>query len=366
MKNEMTKIQTEGLAKFNVTDAKISELREKYKDATEYDLVKEGVSETRIILSKVESTRKELKADALEWGKMVDGEAKRIKAAVQEIQEPMKIVKKTFEDEKEEKRQAKKQAEATRVYAIRCKIDELKCPKFLVIGGEFDMEDVQDSIKELESKEITTAEFEEMIIEATKVKNETIHNLNLLLERLTREAEEKVRIATEHEKLELDRKKFEAEQKIKEEEDRKRREEEQAKINAERRQLEAEQKQQQLANKIEQDKLAKQKKDMEEERRKERAAAEKIRMEKEAKVKAEQEAEEKAFREKLKKIDDEKKAKLAAAQAPDIEKMKVFAQSCRVFLTENVPTIKDTILNKRFLNRVQSIQSYILDIEDIK
>lgn len=91
-----------------LADVTIASLREQYAGLTIADLndkdgykaVREAIADVRSTRVNVEKSRKELKADALAWGKKVDTEAKRVTAMLMEIEEPLKIEKAKVDDEK--------------------------------------------------------------------------------------------------------------------------------------------------------------------------------------------------------------------------------------------------------------------------
>lgn len=107
---------TTPIVEYNVSDAAISKLKEKYDGLTAetpqgYKEVVLAIAETRTLRVAVEKTRVELKADALAYGRKVDTEAKRITAALMEIEEPLKLAKQAVDDEKERIRWEKEQEE---------------------------------------------------------------------------------------------------------------------------------------------------------------------------------------------------------------------------------------------------------------
>lgn len=99
------------LVKYSVTDAAIAELRERFTGLTcntpqEYEAVRLAISEVRELRVSVEKRRVELKADALEFGRKVDAEAKRITGALASIEDPLKEQKQAVDAEKERVKQA--------------------------------------------------------------------------------------------------------------------------------------------------------------------------------------------------------------------------------------------------------------------
>jgi hypothetical protein len=113
---------TTELKKYQPTDATIASW-EKYLTLTIEDLEdKEAfqkVHEARMIVREgriqVEKIRKDLKADALEYGRRVDGEAKRLFKMIEPIEEHLKAEEQKIEDEKERIRVMHEQAEKKRL-----------------------------------------------------------------------------------------------------------------------------------------------------------------------------------------------------------------------------------------------------------
>ena len=93
----------------NIVDQAIATLREELtplvidgvKDKTGYESVRLGIGKVRGYRVKIEERRKELKAPALEYGKAVDAEAKRITSELSEIEDGLSDKKKVIDDEKE-------------------------------------------------------------------------------------------------------------------------------------------------------------------------------------------------------------------------------------------------------------------------
>ena len=83
------------IIKFNVTDSVIKELKDKYltlkvegfEDKKNYELVKEGHIRVKKLKAQIDARKKELKADALEFGRRVEGKYKEVMAPVLAIEE---------------------------------------------------------------------------------------------------------------------------------------------------------------------------------------------------------------------------------------------------------------------------------------
>jgi DNA repair exonuclease SbcCD ATPase subunit len=101
-------IETE-LAKFTITDAAIATMAEKYMplsingldDKDGYDKVHAARMVVKGKRVEIEKIRKELKKDALAFGKAVDGEAKRITALLEGIEGHLSDQQSAVDDEKE-------------------------------------------------------------------------------------------------------------------------------------------------------------------------------------------------------------------------------------------------------------------------
>ncbi len=76
-----------------------------------YEAVRLGIAEVRALRVDVEQSRKELKKSAIEYGRKVDTEAKRVTAKLLEIEQPLKTEKARIDDEKVRLRREKEEAE---------------------------------------------------------------------------------------------------------------------------------------------------------------------------------------------------------------------------------------------------------------
>lgn len=115
---------TADIAEYSQTDAALSELKQTYavvpdlatKDG--YAFVKQGISQLTSLRTSIEAARKREKEPYLTAGKMIDAEAKRITAAIQELENPMRTAKQEFDEA-----QAKKEAE--RIAKLQAKVDTI-------------------------------------------------------------------------------------------------------------------------------------------------------------------------------------------------------------------------------------------------
>lgn len=166
--------------KFQVTDAAIATLADKYSgleitDAQSYKVITAGIHEMRTLRVSVEKKRKELKADALAYGRRVDSEAKRITELLLPIEDGLKALKQTEDDRKAVIKAEEKRVEQERIDAIQAKIVALS-PETSDMSQLLKMSAlaIQKAQEELEAKEITIEEFQEFTPDAIKAKADKI------------------------------------------------------------------------------------------------------------------------------------------------------------------------------------------------
>ena len=206
------------------TDAIIEGYRQRLADLTAdtkagYEAVKSGLGELVKLRTGVERSRKELKANALEYGRKVDREAKRVTALILEIEEPLKqrklavdnaieIERQRAEEAKRAEHEAREREERERIAAEqaveRAKI-RAEHEKFLAEKKEMEdqrrqMQEERDRM-EAERREI---EQEKERIEAARLqKIEDEKRAEKEAARLKYEAEEKAKREAKEEKERL-------------------------------------------------------------------------------------------------------------------------------------------------------------------
>jgi len=365
--------------KFNVPDSLIAQLKAEYShmeitNVKSYKAVTKGIARVRSLRTSVEKKRKELKADALAYGKRVDMEARRLTDLILPIENNLKSIKKA-EDERKAAIKARKEAlEKERVKSIRLRIDAIPpSPEMIPQILKMTAPEIKELQKELDNIVITPDIFQEFTEEAIKVRAEKRIMLNeYFTARIQADAKEIARIRQEKEaearrveeekrlaaiKEEQEKEFKKAEKKRKEEEARlKKIAEEQAKVAA---RIKAEQ------DKIEAEKRAFQE---EQERIKQEAEARKE-DERQAKIKAEEEkrlAAIKAEQEK-KEAEERKKAearekKRQAALKPDKEQLVAYCSAIEsAFYAVEKPVLK-TDEGRHFLSHLVSTLTDIISV----
>lgn len=107
------------LKKYNLPDAKIAELKDKYlklkvksiEDIDNYMACKSAHQEVKGLRIAVEKKRVELKASSVAFGRAIDTEAKRLTTDISEVEDHLLTQRKVIEDEKKRIQEAKEQRE---------------------------------------------------------------------------------------------------------------------------------------------------------------------------------------------------------------------------------------------------------------
>lgn len=112
------------IEEYSPTEAALAELSQRYKGVvydvtipTQLALAKAARNDIRGYRTALEKKRVQLKADVLERGRQIDGEAKRITAALSALEDPIEDQIKAEERRIEAERVAAEQAEAARIVA---------------------------------------------------------------------------------------------------------------------------------------------------------------------------------------------------------------------------------------------------------
>jgi len=231
---------TNQAVKYDVTDAALKKLEKKYSTVPDvttkegYQTTREGIAEIRTLRCNVEKKRKELKAEALEYGRKVDSEAKRITTVLSSLEEPLKIAKAEIDDAKEKAKEAKRRAEEERRAGILLKIEDIR--RVLLGAVNKSSSAIIGEIELVNKIEVTQGIFEEYLDLGETAKAETLATLHELHQKaLEREDAAKLRaleekkLKAEQEKLEIEKEKLRLEREEVEQRERKAEEEKQKK-----------------------------------------------------------------------------------------------------------------------------------------
>ena len=133
------------VVEYSNVDAALAILRGRYADVVFPVDTKDGMKDAKEVRSKLvklrtglEAKRKEIKEPALRRAQAIDAEAKAITAAIKAIEDPIDAQIKVEEARIEAEKEAKRQAEAARVAAIREKIDGIRALPLALAGASSD------------------------------------------------------------------------------------------------------------------------------------------------------------------------------------------------------------------------------------
>lgn len=173
------------IQEYSITDAALAMLGERYRDQV-YDvataaglkLAREARAELRRYRTDLEAKRVEIKAPALERCRAIDAEAKRITAALLELEEPIDAQIKAEDNRKAEEKAAKERAEAERVAAIRKRIDDLSRWAGAMAGRS--AAQIAEAIAKLTAMTLTDATFGEFLADGLATHGESLQRLTEL------------------------------------------------------------------------------------------------------------------------------------------------------------------------------------------
>jgi colicin import membrane protein len=134
------------MAMYDVTDLAIAELKRELSGLTEYNAVSKGIAKVRTLRTRIEATRKQLKADSLAWGRKVDSEAKRITEQLEAMEEPLKQLKAAIDAAKEAEKAAIAAAKAAETQKRLDMFAELEYPVNPFLVAEMSKEEYEAAL----------------------------------------------------------------------------------------------------------------------------------------------------------------------------------------------------------------------------
>jgi hypothetical protein len=161
------------LQKYDVPEGQIKLLDKKYEllveitDTKSYNTFMSALAEYRAIRLNVEDRRKELKKYALEYGRTVDTEAKRIQALIEPGESRLKMIKDAWDEKKKAEKLAQRYADEIRAYWDEAheenrQVDERKAEELRLEQQRIEQEKREEEIRRKE-EEIARKEREEKI-----------------------------------------------------------------------------------------------------------------------------------------------------------------------------------------------------------
>ena len=128
---------TAALVRYDVTDVRIAELRAEYAGLTfdtpaAYETGRKAIATIRELRVAVEKRRKELKAESLEFGRLVDSAARHLTGRLEDVEAPLIAARDAVDAEKERIKAEKERARVAEIEAklkaerIQANLDMLK------------------------------------------------------------------------------------------------------------------------------------------------------------------------------------------------------------------------------------------------
>ena len=169
------------IVEYDITAAAIEEMKKQYGGMKITDAISEkAVREARtLVVSKrtaIEKKRKELKASALQWGRKIDDEAKRITALLLSLEEELKAEIEIVDNERKAKKAEKDRIEQERIDGIQIKIEAIKEKGLTTINLSSD--DVTALCDEILAIQITEEVYQEFAEQAKAAKLATLSALD--------------------------------------------------------------------------------------------------------------------------------------------------------------------------------------------
>ena len=196
------------LVEYSRTEAALAALREKYSGA-QFDLTttagdkaaRAARLDLKTLRTSLEAKRKELKAPAVEFGRKIDDEAKRITSEIVALEDPIDAQIKADEKRRDDERIERERIIAERAAGFRAKIDAIRA--CVAKSQGLPSERISNGIAQVESivtDEATWAEFAE---EAAQAKSMTLAAMLNLRDSAKAREEEAARV--EAQRLENER-----------------------------------------------------------------------------------------------------------------------------------------------------------------
>ncbi len=362
---ELINIDTD-VIEFDITNMAIEKLKEKYSgmsiepgNGKDYRAVKEAIADVRSRRIAVEKRRKELKADALAFGREVDSRARGITELLTPIESELKDIKQVEDDRKAAIKLEKERIEKERVEKIQGLMNDIAAYKNIPRGHTSN--EIKVSIDHVENISIDQETYQEFTHNAGVEKQWALAALKEAYQEAVQFEKEEAERVAESERLEKQRKEQEAEAarlKAEQEKIEAERKAESDRIAREQAEKKAELQKEREALELEKAKIAKAKADEELKKQQEIEAKAKAERQELERLKAEKEAKEKAEKEKAERIAAKKRAK---ELAPDKEKLKFWAEDIQNILS---PSVKDKAAKRlvdRILTALSSLATEIVD-----
>lgn len=167
------------LVEYSRTEAALAALREKYSGA-QFDLTttagdkaaRAARLDLKTLRTSLEAKRKELKAPAVEFGRKIDDEAKRITAEIVALEDPIDAQIKADEKRRDDERIERERIIAERAAGFRAKIDAIRA--CVAKSQGLTSERISNGIAQIEAIVVDAQTWAEFADEAAQAKSMTI------------------------------------------------------------------------------------------------------------------------------------------------------------------------------------------------
>ena len=202
------------IVEYNATEAALAKLRETYKGAVfdvtttkGLDQAKEARKELRSLRTALELKRKDLKAPILERGELIDNEAKRITAALKELEEPIDEQIKAEERRREAEKEERERLRRERAIKIAGKIDEIR--RLPIEAVSKTSAQIAEMIEAANALVFDTG-YDEFAADAWQARDRAVAELESLKDAKAAQEAEAERLRVERERQEAERRESEA------------------------------------------------------------------------------------------------------------------------------------------------------------
>lgn len=207
---------TQHIIEYDVKEAKLKELAIKrddilkqYKENKDIELVRKAKREVAKLRIAIEKRRKEYKADALEYGRMVDTKAKEASEPVVAIESSYDDIIDAYDAELARLAREAQEKEEARIAIIKKRIEKIML--FPDEAWSMNSKGIESLLQDLHQFIGEDFDYQEFSEEAQNVNEESKQRLITILENQKKTEEEKTKLDEQRKKDEAERAKFEAE-----------------------------------------------------------------------------------------------------------------------------------------------------------
>jgi colicin import membrane protein len=190
------------IAEYSATEAGLTELRSRMANVIHDVTTRDGMTAARkdrrecvSLRVALEEIRKREKAPVLERGRLLDTEAKRIEAAILEIETPIDSQIITQEQREEAVRREKAEAEQRRIQKLRDRVAVIARIPLSLVGQPLNV--LREMVATMNANEIDEAEFAELTTDAKAARETSLVQVRQMLDGAEKQAADSARLAQE-------------------------------------------------------------------------------------------------------------------------------------------------------------------------